>query len=76
MYLITGALIQYYLHQNTISIRASKLLLIYLITGTIVTTIFHARSHGDFYMYSSYYFTVLSSSVVFWLYDLTLFRRK
>ncbi len=75
-YLITGALIQYYLHRNSINIRASKLLLMYLITGTIVTTIFYARSHEDFYMYSSYYFTVLSSSVVFWLYDLILFRRK
>ncbi|ATP40038.1 hypothetical protein CSE16_12690 [Solibacillus sp. R5-41] len=76
VYLIPGALIQSYLDEKKINIRASKLFLIYLITGTIVTTIFYALDHVDFYKTSNYYFTVLSSSVVFWLYDLILFRRK
>ena len=76
VYLVPGALIQYYLHEKAIHIRAGKLFLVYLITGTIVTTIFYALALADFYMYSNYYFTVLSSSVVFWLYDLMLFRRK
>ncbi|MBO0603544.1 hypothetical protein I2483_17910 [Sporosarcina sp. E16_3] len=76
VYLVPGALIQYYLHKKTSRIPTSKLFFIYLITGTIVTTIFYAGNLEDFYMFFSYYFTVTSSGLAFWLYDLILFRRK
>ncbi len=77
IYLITGAPIQYFLHKKPNKFLTIRFL-IYLVTGIIVNTIFFiivSDTDTSFYLNTTFYFMIFSSSIIFWFYDLILLRR-
>lgn len=70
IYLFTGAPIQYILNKSPGKFRIVYLL-IYLIIGTIITSIFFilVSDIDQFYITTKFYFTIFLSSIIFWLTD-------